>query len=172
MRHPPRRARLNKFPWGLLLTALLCVSLLSCAHAPPPVVEQRGGAVAVWDLDDLSPDPAENLGELFSAQVMALLGAKGTYSVVERTRILRILEELRLGSSSLADEQTRLKLGKVVGAHLMVFGGYMVIGGQMRVDLRLVEVETGKVVKAVRKIATTPDLTARIVAVRQAAEEL
>jgi curli biogenesis system outer membrane secretion channel CsgG len=136
-------------------------------------VSETGGVVAVWDLDDMSPGLArETLGELFAAQVMDVLKNKGEYTVVERARLLRVLEELRLGSSSLVDEQTRMRLGKLVGARLMVFGGYQVIGGQMRVDLRLVEVETGKVVKAVQKTATTPDMTGRIDAVRKAAEEL
>jgi curli biogenesis system outer membrane secretion channel CsgG len=129
--------------------------------------------VAVWDLEDLSPGLArEALGELFAAQVMDVLRNRGTYTVVERSRLLRVLEELQLGSSSLVDEQTRMRLGKLVGARWMVFGGYQVIGVQMRVDLRLVEVETGKVVKAVQKTATTSDMAGRIDAVRKAAKEL
>ena len=162
----------KKFPLIVrLLLVSLCVCLLSCTHAP--TVSETGGGVAVWDLDDLSPGQGrENLGELFAAQVMDVLNKKGEYTVVERARLLRVLEELRLGSSSLVDEQTRMRLGKLVGARLMVFGGYQVIGGQMRVDLRLVEVETGKVVKAVQKTATTTDMTVRIDAVRKAAEEL
>ena len=167
-----RRDRVKKFTWELsLLLVALCFCLLSCTHAP--AVNETGGGVAVWDLEDLSPGLArEALGELFAAQVMDVLKNKGEYTVVERARLLRVLEELRLGSSSLVDEQTRMRLGKLVGARLMVFGGYQVIGGQMRVDLRLVEVETGKVVKAVQKTATTPDMTGRIDAVRKAAEEL
>ena len=161
----------DRVPWEVLLfMALLCVCLLSCAHSPP--VGDRGGVVAVWDLDDLSSGLVrESLGELFAAQVMEALTNKGTYTVVERVRLLRVLEELRFGSSSLADEQTRMRLGKLVGARLMVFGGYQVIGGQMRVDLRMVNVETGLVVKAVQKTTTTSDVTGWIDVVRKAAEE-
>jgi hypothetical protein len=84
----------------------------------------------------------------------------------------RVLEELHLGSSALADEQTRLKLGKLVGARLMVFGGYQVFGGQMRIDLRLVEVETGKVLKAVHKIAPSGDMSGWLDAAGMAGGEL
>ena len=60
----------------------------------------------------------------------------------------------------------------LVGARLMVFGGYQVFGGQMRIDLRLVEVESGKVLKAVHKIATSGELSAWMDAAGNAGGEL
>ena len=82
------------------------------------------------------------------------------------------MEELKLGSSSLADEDTRLKLGRLSGARLMVFGGYQIIGSRMRLDLRLVEVETGKIIKAVQKVSPASDLPGWLNSARGAAEEL
>ena len=149
----------------------LCFSLSSCAHGP--TVGQRQAGVAVWDLDDLSPGPpGEHLGELFAAQVMEVLKEKGEYTVVERNRLLLVLEELRLGSSSLVDEQARLRLGKLVGARYMIFGGYLAVGDLIRVDLRLVEVGSGKIVKGVQKECATPDMRGRMDAVKKAAQEL
>ena len=86
--------------------------------------------------------------------------------------MLRALEELRLGASPLVDHQTQLRLGKMIGARFMIFGGYQIIGDLLRVDIRLVDVETGKVLKAVHKLGSPPDLTGGIEAARQAAEEL
>ncbi len=97
---------------------------------------------------------------------------KGEYSVVERERLLLALEELRLGTTSLVDERFRLDLGRLVGARLMVFGGYQIIGEVMRVDLRLVEVESGKVLKAVEKTTSAADLSGWLSAVSEAVEEL
>ena len=52
----------------------------------------------------------------------------------------------------LVDERTRLRLGKLVGAKLMVFGGVdRFAGNTMNVNLRLVEVDTGLVLKSVGK---------------------
>jgi curli biogenesis system outer membrane secretion channel CsgG len=154
----------------LLLLAFALCGLFSCATAP--VTEESEAGIAVWDIDDLSPGITHtNLGELFSAQIIEVLKNKGE-SVVERTRLLRVLEELRLGSSSLADESSRLGLGKLIGAKQMVFGGYQIVGDQMRIDLRLVEVETGRVRKAVKKTASSADLSGWIDAVRKAAGEL
>jgi hypothetical protein len=82
------------------------------------------------------------------------------------------LEELGLGSSSLADESARLKLGRFVGANLMIFGGYQVVMDQMRIDLRMIEVETGRLVKAAQQTVSATDMAGWLEAAKLAAGEL
>jgi TolB-like protein len=154
----------------LLASAIIWVT---CCAAPPTRPEQ-GAAVAVWDLENLSPSPTgqPDLGEILSGQIIETLKKGGDYLVVERRRLLLALEELRLGTTALADESTRLRLGKLVGARWMIFGGYLAVGGEMRLDLRLVEVETGKVRRAVEKTTSSRDFNDWMAAVRKATEEL
>lgn len=158
---------------GALAASLLAFLLAAgCASGPP-----RSGAaeaVAVWDLDDLSPGESgqSGIGELLSVQVIDAIQRRGGYTVVERQKLVQSLEELRLGSSALADEQTRLRLGRIQGARLMVLGGYVAVGGRMRIDLRLVDVETSKVQKAVSKTTDSAELPAWMEAARQAAADL
>jgi curli biogenesis system outer membrane secretion channel CsgG len=169
-------------PWApgrLLVPALLALALLllaGCASAPPkgdPDADRV--AVAVWDVDDLSPGATgrSDAGDLLAARVIETFQKRGTVEVVERQRLVKALEELKLGSSELADESTRLRLGRISGARLMVFGGYMAIGGKMRIDLRLVDVETGKVRKAASRTAEGAELSVSwLEAAGKAAEEL
>jgi len=147
---------------------------LGAACASKPDLKDRGLTVAVWDLDDLSPSSTVRppLGEIFSSQIIETLKKKGDYTVVERERLLLALEELRLGTTKLVDETTRLKLGRMTGARFMVFGGYQIIGNQIRIDLRMVEVETGKVKKATEKTTSATDFQRWIDAAQKAAEEL
>jgi TolB-like protein len=135
---------------------------------------EKGTAVAVWDFDNLSLSAGDqpSLGEILSSQVMEVIGARRGVVVIERERLHLALEELKLGSTSLADEATRLKLGHLVGARLMVFGAYQAIADTMRLDLRLVEVETGKVLKAVKRTASSGDLSEWLKVAREAAAEL
>ena len=160
------------FSKGGLYCMFLIIPLLfiSCVSN---IRESREVTVAVWDLEDLSPSTSirPDLGELLSGRIIETLSNK-EYTVIERERLLLALQELNLGTTSLVDETTRLKLGKLMGARYMVFGGYLIIGGQMRLDLRMVEVETGKVVKAVQKTTAAGDLSGWIDAARKAAEEL
>jgi TolB-like protein len=161
-------SRLPAFCWICLGIALLAGS---CATAP---VAPEKGAIAVWDLDDLSPGDSgvPPMGEFLSAQIIEVLRKREDRAVVERQRLLLALEELRLGTSSLADEATRLSLGRISGARLMVFGGYQVFGGAVRIDLRLVEVETAKVLKAVQKTSSSADPQAMLEIAGEAARDL
>lgn len=154
------------------ISLLLLMFLSGCSTAPS--MERPTPAVAVWDLENLNPNEAigTDMGELLASEVIATLKEAGTFEVVERQRLILALEELNLGSSSLADNATRLKIGHIVGARFMVFGSYLVLGDMMRLDLRLVEVETGSVVKAAEKTAAAGDLNGWLKATREAAREL
>jgi TolB-like protein len=158
------------FLFLFLISGLLF--LASCAA--PPALPERGAAIAVWPIEDLSPATGSrpDLGEILADQVIDALKKRGDYVVVERKRLALALEELRLGTTALADEATRLRLGKIIGARWMIFGGYLVVGDQMRLDLRLVQVETGKVTKAVQKTTTSRDMMEWMAVARRAAEEL
>lgn len=135
---------------------------------------KKVATVAIWDLEDLSPSDVARpgLGELLSAKVIETFKETDFYIVIERERLLLVLQELNLGTTSLADETTRLRIGKLVGARLMVFGGYQVIEDQMRIDLRLVEVETGKIRKAAQKTVSSSDLNGWLNAAKETAVQL
>lgn len=154
------------------LTILLFAFFPGCASTPS--MSQQTTAVAVWDLTNLNPDEAigPDMGELLAAKVVETIKESGVFQVVERERLILVLEELDLGSSSLVDESTRLKIGRIAGARFMVFGGYFVLGNMMRLDLRLVEVETGRIVKAAQKTASAGDLNGWLNIARQAAKDL
>ena len=154
------------------LSILLFTFFSGCTSAP--LMDQQTSAVAVWDLEDLNPDEAigSDMGELLAAKVIETLKESSTFQVVERERLILALEELTRGSTLMVDESTRLRIGRIVGARFMIFGGYFVLGSMMRLDLRLVEVETGCIVNAAQKTTSAGDLNGWLRVARQAAEEL
>lgn len=153
---------------------LFALALAACATPPQAVVSERRPVVAVWDLEDVGPLPkaAPVLGELLSSEILETIKQKGTYTVVERERLRLVLEELKLGTTALVDESTRLRLGKLVGATLMVFGGYQAIGDTVRLDVRLIEVESGKTIKAVFKTSPAANVPELLKAARAATADL
>jgi curli biogenesis system outer membrane secretion channel CsgG len=160
----------------VILITLLC----GCASTLEPkkettAVEKGPSTVAVWDFDNLSPSSfaQPDLGERLASETTEVIMRKGNYQVVERQNLLLALEELNIGTQSFVDESTRLRLGKMVGARMMVFGAYQSFGGQQtRIDIRLVEVETGRTRKSVDKLVPSSNYQAWFEAVRQAADEL
>jgi curli biogenesis system outer membrane secretion channel CsgG len=150
---------------------MLIVSFTCWAAA---AMDNEGAAVAVWDLENLTPlNPAvTDMGELLSAKVIETIKESGNYTVVERERLLLALEELNLGSSAVVSESSRLEIGRIVGARLMIFGSYIVINNILRLDLRMVEVETGSILMATSKTMTGLDPIEWLKITQDAAEEL
>ncbi len=154
--------------WSFFVSLIL---FSGCATTP----KQTGPpAVAVWDLEELNYDKSSrpDLGQILTSGVMEAIRDKGSYQVVERQQLLLVLEELNLGSSDLADENTRLRIGKIAGANQMIFGAYQVLGDVMRIDLRLVDVSTGKIVRAAQETTMEGGISAWLDAARDAADEL
>lgn len=144
--------------------------IAGCASAP---VTRSSPAVAVWDPEDISPGAAgeQGIGEVLALRIIETARARDLV-VVERQKILLAVEELRLGSSALADESTRLRLGRITGARQMVFGGFLTVGNRLRMDLRLVDVETGKVLRTASKTGPAGGIDALLDLCGKAAEDL
>ncbi|MCJ7813387.1 tetratricopeptide repeat protein [bacterium] len=93
-------------------------------------------SVAVLYFLDLSNDPQwvplqKGLAEMLITDLSQVEELK----VVERLRLSRLMEELRLSTSGLMDESTAPRLGKLLGARHMVKGSYMVLTDlKMNVD--------------------------------------
>jgi len=158
-----------------VLAIVACLLLYSCAAppvAPPVVSSERKPTIAVWDLENLSPSGSQmDLGNLLSATIMETV-QEGGYTAIEREKLELALRELNLGSSSLSDSSTRLRIGRILGARWMIFGAYQVVADQMRLDLRMVEVETGRIFKTAEKTAGGGDLSGWLKATEAAAKEL
>ena len=82
------------------------------------------------------------------------------------------MEELNIGTSDVVSDSTRLEIGRIVGARLMLFGSYTVIGETIMLDLRMVEVETGRILKATYKTTTSSNPVELLKIARDAAKAL
>jgi curli biogenesis system outer membrane secretion channel CsgG len=145
---------ISKWAWLLLMVC-------ACAAGSSPMTpRQERWSVAVFDYENLSPlnTAQTDLTELLTAKAIETIEDEGRFDVVERQHLEMVLEELNLGTSMVADRNTQLKLGNITGARLMVFGSYQVIADQLRLDVRLVEVESGRVINAVSHVAEEHNL--------------
>ncbi|MDY6842808.1 MAG: CsgG/HfaB family protein [Thermodesulfobacteriota bacterium] len=155
-----------------LISFALFIILTGCATTP--VQYEKDTSIAIWEIENLSPVKSihSDLGDLLSSKVIETFSETGLYTVVERQQLLLALEELKLGTTSLVDESARLQVGKLVGARVMVFGGYQVIENIMRLDLRLVEVGTGKIIKTAQRTVSASDVSGWLKAAQEATKEL
>ena len=156
----------------LALTALSVLSALAVplgvAHAADPVgpapvapvvkPDAQRPTVAILYFDYSGKDESLVVLKKGLAQmVITDLSGLTAVRIVERERLEEILDELKLGASAKIDPATAAKVGKLLGARYMVMGGYFDLLGSLRVDARVVEVETGRIIRSVGSIGKGDD---------------
>lgn len=106
--------------------------------------------LAIVDFTNNSLDDRERFdplqGGFASLMVHQLNGATGL-KVIERERIQWLLEELDLQQEDgRVDQATAVRTGKLLGATTVLFGSFMKHKNDLRINARLVKVETGEII--------------------------
>lgn len=70
--------------------------------------------------------------------------------LVERGRLRNLIEEQDLGASGRVDANTAARIGELVGAKYMILGGFVDWYSDLRIDARVVDVETSEIIKTQR----------------------
>lgn len=86
---------------------------------------------------------------VLTSQLADQLKASGRVKVVDRILIDKLLEELNLGSSELADPETSLKLGRIMAARVMGTGTLYNLPDGALLNMRLIDTETTAVAKVI-----------------------
>ena len=74
------------------------------------------------------------------------LSANQAIRVIEREQLDALVREQNLSSDKRVSAETAVRVGKLLGVHHMIFGGFVTVGkDRMRLDARAVNVETGEI---------------------------
>ena len=120
--------------WGLALALLFSTAA------------QAGQTVAVMPFKDLSGQKGQ-IGEAIRETVTTDLRDVGGLRVIERGNIDKVLAEQNLQASKAdLDPTSTVKVGKLLGASLIVAGAYQKASSNVRLTARFVKVETGEIV--------------------------
>ena len=138
---------------------LLCgLAAVAAPVAPAAGANAKGATIAVLYFDYAGRDVAlEALKKGLAQMLISDLAAVETLRIVERERLQAVLEEQKLARSGKIDAGTAARIGKLLGARYLVLGSYFDALGALRVDARLVDVETGQVLKSVGANGKTDD---------------
>ena len=128
----------------------LVLQIAALANASP--------TVAVMPFKDLSGGPA-NVGEAIRETVTSDLRDVPGLRVIERANLDRVLAEQNLQAKKTdLDPLSTVKVGKLLGATLMVAGAYQRSGPTVRLTARFVNVETGEIVGTAKVDGPEADL--------------
>ncbi|MFC2170516.1 CsgG/HfaB family protein [Calditrichota bacterium] len=103
--------------------------------------------VAVLDLEITGGVP-DSYQRPLSDRLRKELIKTGRFSVVERNNMENILEEQGLQLSDCTSDECAIEVGKLLGVERMIAGSLAKVGQTHTINLRMVSVETGKIIKA------------------------
>lgn len=93
----------------------------------------------------------DGFSTVLTTELSEKLNASGRVKAVERVIVERLLEELNLGSSELADPETALRLGRVLAAKLIGTGSLFFLPDGTLLSMRLIDTETSAIAKVVTR---------------------
>jgi TolB-like protein len=93
-----------------------------------------------------SHEELEPLSKGIADMLITEMAANTSIRVIERDQLQKLVEEQNLSASDRVDKSTAVKIGKILGVHHMIFGGFVTdLKGNMRLDSRAVNVETSEI---------------------------
>ncbi len=93
----------------------------------------------------------DGMSMVLTTQLGEQLNQSGRVQIVERLLVDRLLEELNLGSSELADPETALQIGRILAAKVVVTGALLHLPDQTLLSLRLIDTETTAIPRVLTK---------------------
>jgi len=120
--------------------------------------------LAVLPFKPLSADTADTSG--YEEGIVRILEtplvSSPDFELVERADIDKVIRELQLTRDRQFDQSTAVRIGRLVGAQQLLLGSYFKIGKTLRIDARIVDTETGRILTSVAREGDAEDLTALV----------
>lgn len=134
---------------ALATVAAVAVSMPTVARAQAgspgvAVLPFENGGSYGRDREDL-----EALRRGIAGMLISELSSRPGIRLVDRSETQRVLDEQNLAASGRVDAATAARVGRLVGARYLIAGTYIDLYGDFRLDARIIDVETGEILKVV-----------------------
>src|SRR6478672_11320019 len=135
-----RSARFATLAAALLGVAAPVASVLAQADARPTV------AIMFFNNNVFTKDARDydGLSKGIADFLITEMAANPNIRLIERDQVQKLIDEQKLATGGQVDRETAVRVGKLLGAQHMIFGGFMADPkGNFRIDARAVGVEQG-----------------------------
>ncbi len=131
-----------------LLSVLILVVALSAQDSNDQLVPEKL-PIAVLTLEGRGISPME--ADILTERMRSILVQDGRYQVVERSQMDVILEEQGFQLSGCVSNECMIQAGLILGVQQMVGGTIGLLGDSYALDIRLFEIESAQILKAVTR---------------------
>lgn len=132
-----------------LVSFVLIVIFFVYELAFPLVFQEDKIVIAIVDFRNTGQnEKLDYLENTIPEAIITRMAKSGQTEIVERARLQEALKEMELGMAGIVDEQTAVELGRAVGATAILLGSFVSIGELIRINARLIDVKTSRIIKA------------------------
>lgn len=145
----------------LIFILLLFFNITLLMLAPASAQEETETKIVIAAADfqnNTGESEFDHLSKAIPSSIITNLAAFEQFKIVERSQLKAVLDELALSMQGIVDKQTAAKVGKHAGATLLIIGDFVIIGNEILINARLVEVTTSEVRAGIRKRGTLTNL--------------
>lgn len=128
-------------------------------HSPPSASPAKTVAVLYFDNNTGARD-YDNLGRGMASMMITDLSAVKDIQLVEREHMQDVLKEQEAQHTKYYDQSTAVQTGKLLGAEYIVTGAFISVQPSMRIDTRVIRVQSGEIVKTAKVVGHQDSLFA------------
>jgi TolB-like protein len=139
----------------LAAAASFALPAVTAAQSPKPII-----AVLHFDNSSIGANKGDydNIGKGIQELLISDLAGNANYRLVDRERIQAVLDEQKLTKDGAIDPTTAVRLGKILGAHYVIYGGFMNAPGGAVLTAHTTDMETSQIQNPIKVTGNPSDV--------------
>lgn len=116
---------------------------------PKIVIKGEKVKIGILEFQSLNDEAKkDSLGKIISEILTTSFVNSQSFKIIEREQLQKVLKEFNLSQSGIIDTSYAKKIGKITGADAIITGSVIKIGSSLRLDARIIDVESGIILTA------------------------
>lgn len=116
---------------------------------PPAVPPSKRISIAVIRFKTLNKEAQQiALGELVSETFTSALVNSRSFKIIEREQLDKVVKEIEMNQTGFIETTDAVEIGKILHADAIITGSVALLGGQIQLNARIIEVESAYVISA------------------------
>lgn len=116
---------------------------------PKIIIKGKKVNIGIIEFQSLNEEAKkDDLGKIVSEMLTTSFVNSDSFKIIEREQLEKVMQEFQLSQSGIIDTSYAKQIGKITGADAIVTGSVTKIGDDLRLDARIIDVESGIILTA------------------------
>jgi TolB-like protein len=120
---------------------------------PKIIIKGEKVKIGIIEFQSLNDEAKkDNLGKIVSEMLTTSFVNSESFKIIEREQLQKVIKEFQLSQSGIIDTSYAKQIGKIAGADAIVTGSVTKIGNDLRLDARIIDIESGIILTAEKSV--------------------